>query len=306
MLFLLLTAISFEEEVLQCCFSLFLLFPALCVFSVSGPVSPARFLGVKALERLASGLVLLHRLLWMGSRASKAVVNEPHFDRTTVDRLCKEAYAAGAGDASAHYQAVLESQWRMDAAAGLGGCAITLLLSYMYFGARMALSDAQASRLVEAERSHVVRLQQESDALQTQLGKLAEDNARLRRVVCRSAATMRRMSRRQTRLIHSLMRLRHRSASLAGEVEGLKNFLVQLNQRVVVMQCGGSVALGCLAAVCISAFVTSRWGSAGSGGGVTNTNGIHYSVGANGSAGATLQQQPSCEDMAGGERHDVT
>ncbi|KAF8295776.1 hypothetical protein TcBrA4_0069610 [Trypanosoma cruzi] len=125
----------------------------------------------------------------MGSRASKAVVDEPYFDRTAVDRLCKEAYAAGAGDASAHYQAVLESQWRMDTAAGLGGCAITLLLSYMYFGARMAQSDAQASRLVEAERSHVMRMQQESDALQTQLGKLEKDNARLWRVVCRSAAT---------------------------------------------------------------------------------------------------------------------
>ncbi|ESS60405.1 hypothetical protein TCDM_12069 [Trypanosoma cruzi Dm28c] len=99
------------------------------------------------------------------------------------------------------------------------------------------------------------------------------------------------------------MWLRHRSVSLASEVETLKNFLAQLNQRVLVMQCGGSVALGCLAAVCISAFVTTCGGSAGSGGGVTNTNGIHNSVGANGSAGATLQQQPSCEDMAGGERH---
>ncbi|KAF8285924.1 hypothetical protein TcYC6_0032030 [Trypanosoma cruzi] len=242
----------------------------------------------------------------MGSRASKAVVDEPYFDRTAVDRLCKEAYAAGAGDASAHYQAVLESQWRMDTAAGLGGCAITLLLSYMYFGARMAQSDAQASRLVEAERSHLMRMQQESDALQTQLGKLEKDNARLWKVVCRSAATMRRMSRRQSILLHSLIRLRHRSASLESEVEILKNFLVQLNQRVLVMQCGGSVALGCLAAVCISAFVTSCGGSAGSGGGVTNTNGIHNSVGANGSAGATLQQQPSCEDMAGGERQEVT
>ncbi|KAF8297825.1 hypothetical protein TcBrA4_0065790 [Trypanosoma cruzi] len=164
------------------------------------------------------------------------------------------------------------------------GCAITLLLSYMYFGARMAQSDAQASRLVEAERSHVMRMQQESDALQMQLGKLEKGNARLWRVVCRSAATVRRMSRRQSRLLHSLMRLRHRSASLASEVESLKNFLAQLNQRVLVMQCGGSVALGCLAGCMYLRLCDNLRGSAGSGGGVTNTNGIHNSVGANGSA----------------------
>ncbi|KAF8275437.1 hypothetical protein TcBrA4_0139170 [Trypanosoma cruzi] len=99
-----------------------------------------------------------------------------------------------------------------------GGMCITLLLSYMYFGARMAQATRRHT-VVEAEAVNVMRMPTGERCAADATGETGESNARLWRVVCRSAATVDECHGGQSRLLHSLMRLRHRSASLASEVE---------------------------------------------------------------------------------------
>ncbi|RNF09661.1 hypothetical protein TraAM80_02016 [Trypanosoma rangeli] len=170
-----------------------------------------------------------------------------------------------------------------------------LLLSGLYFDARMARSDTEASRLTEAELAQVMRRRQEGKELRTLLGNLMRDNAQLQRAADRSAAMTRGLPRRQAGPLRSLTGLRQRSASLAGEMEALKNFPARVDQRVSFMRCVGGVGFGCLAAGGIAALTPSRRGSASCGG---STNG-------GGGAGASLlqqEQQRSRRDTVSGGR----
>ncbi|KEG07938.1 hypothetical protein DQ04_08431050, partial [Trypanosoma grayi] len=171
----------------------------------------------------------------MGGKPSSSAEEAPQFDPAAAEKLCKEAYAAGAFDASMHYQALLDSQWRFDAAATAGGCAATLLLSYMYFSTRMA----QAVQHLEAERALVARLQHESGEMSAQWDRLVEANTRQLDLLQRHEAALRTARRRQAELRHVVAKLRRRGKCLACEVNALKSSIAQLRQHVTVVCCGG-------------------------------------------------------------------
>ncbi|KAH9593360.1 hypothetical protein LSM04_001597 [Trypanosoma melophagium] len=180
--------------------------------------------------------------------------NAPFLDQTVVDRLCKEAYSAGAEDAAIHYQGVLESQWRLDLAVGAGSCAATLLLSYMYFSTQMAESELRAAQRISLEKSIVQQLQEESNEMQTRMVSIVERNKQQQRRLTRYETLLRRTQHQQAKLRRTVAQLRHRGAILTGEVNTMRESITQLNRHITIARysSSGSVVvalLGCLVVI---------------------------------------------------------
>ncbi|ORC83723.1 uncharacterized protein TM35_000591150 [Trypanosoma theileri] len=184
----------------------------------------------------------------------------PFLDQIAVDRLCREAYTAGAEDAAIHYQGVLESQWQLDVAVGAGGCAATLLLSYMYFSAQMAEREVRANQLINVEKSMVQQLQQESNEMQTRMANLVEANRQQQIRLTRYETLLRRTRQHQAKLRRTVTQLRQRGAHLTGEMNNMRESITKLNHHMTMARYTSSGSVVVALVGCLVAMVSIRSG----------------------------------------------
>lgn len=180
----------------------------------------------------------------MGSQSSRppSEVDRTHavapaLAPAAVERLCQEAYAAGAEDAGIHYMQLVDSTRRQDLAVGALACLATLWLTMTYGTTRVAREKAFAEEHLEAQKELLVVAHDELARAHSQVKELMASLETRDALIARQRRELVRMAKARRAAAIGMLRVKQQSAQIQKDMAALQVALAAMRSGLAAGGC---------------------------------------------------------------------
>ncbi|KAL7697853.1 hypothetical protein N2W54_006866 [Lotmaria passim] len=168
----------------------------------------------------------------------------PDLSAEAVEEMCKEAYAAGVGDADVYHTAQREAMQRQEAVFGAGGCLLSAWLAFVYGRARgTRFAEEAAATRFDAQQAMLEQVNRELVATTEENKSLTSIRQEQQTVIAQQREELQRAARERKVLQQSVQSLRRRNASVQRQLRGLSLSLSAIQRQVYAGLIGAGVLL---------------------------------------------------------------